>query len=345
MKTLLVRGYGPEDRIRLEEAAIPEPGAGQVRIKVRACGISFVDLLLARGGYQVRPPAPFVPGSEFSGVVDALGDGEGQGDSEGKGEGETANGRLRPGDRVCGTRMGAWSEYICIPRSLAFALPPQADFIEASVLLAPYLTSLYALRSRARLSPGETLLVLGATGSVGHAAVQLGKILGARVIAAASTDAKRAAALAAGADAVVDSTADWKAAVKALAAPGGVDVVYDPVGGDATDTAFRTLAWGGRHLMVGFAGGEIGALKSNLSIVKGASLVGVDARQAGERTPALMHALRTEVLALYGQGRIRPLVSHVLPVERFDEAAEKTNDRAGFGRVVFTFDDGARQDA
>jgi len=331
MKTLLVRGYGPEDRIRLEDAAIPEPSAGQVRVRVRACGISFVDLLLARGGYQVRPPTPFVPGSEFSGVVDALGDG--------------ADGRLRLGDRVCGTRMGAWSEYICIPQSLAFGLPPQADLIEASVLLAPYLTSLYALRSRAQLSPGETLLVLGAAGSVGHAAVQLGKILGARVIAAASTDAKRSSALAAGADAVVETTGDWKAAVKALTAPGGVDVVYDPIGGDATDAAFRTLAWGGRHLMVGFAGGEIGVLKSNLSIVKGASLVGVDARQAGERTPALMHALRTEVLALHGQGRIRPLVSHVLPVERFDEAAEKTNDRAGFGRVVFTFDDGARQDA
>jgi NADPH2:quinone reductase len=331
MKTLLVRGYGPEDRILLEEAPLPHPAAGQVRIKVHACGISFVDLLLARGGYQVRPPTPFVPGSEFSGVVDAMGEG--------------TDGRLTPGDRVCGTRMGAWSEYICVPQALAFALPPQADLIEASVLLAPYLTSIYALRSRALLSPGETLLVLGATGSVGHAAVQLGKILGARVIAAASTDAKRAAAMSAGADAVVDTTGDWKAAVKALAGPGGVDVVYDPVGGGATDTAFRTLAWGGRHLMVGFAGGEIGALKSNLSIVKGASLVGVDARQAGERTPALMHERRTEVLALYAQGRIRPLVSHVLPVERFDEAAARMNDRAGFGRVVFTFQDGGQQGA
>ncbi len=326
MKTLLVRGYGADDKIRLEDTSIPEVAAGQVRIKVRACGVSFVDLLLARGGYQIKPPTPFVPGSEFSGVVDALGDG--------------ADGRLAPGDRVCGTRMGAWSEYICLPQELVYPLPPQADFVEASVLLAPYLTSLYALRSRGNLLPGETLLVLGATGSVGHAAVQIGKILGARVIAAASTEAKRAAAMSAGADAVVDTTGDWKAAVKALAGPGGIDVVYDPIGGDATDTAFRTLAWGGRHLMVGFAGGEIGALKSNLSIVKGASLVGVDARQAGERTPALMNELRTEVLALYQQGRIRPLVSYVLPVERFDEAAAKMNDRTGFGRVVFTFPDG-----
>lgn len=327
MRTLLVRGYGPEDQIRLEEVSLPTPGTGQIRVKVSACGISFVDLLLARGGYQVKPPTPFVPGTEFSGVVDALGEG--------------VDAKWSLGERVCGTRMGAWSEYICVAQELACPLPPQADLIEASVLLAPYLTSLYALRSRGNLKPGETLLVLGATGSVGHAAVQIGKILGARVIAAASTDAKCAAALSAGADAVVDSTADWKAAVKALAGPGGVDVVCDPIGGAATDAAFRTLAWGGRHLMVGFAGGEIGALKTNLSIVKGASLVGVDARQAGERTPALMNEVRSEVLSLYRQGRIRPLVSHVFPVERFDEAVAKMNDRAAFGRVVFTFQQSA----
>lgn len=323
MKTLQVHGYGPEDKILLEEAAIPEPSAGQVRIRVHACGISFVDLLLARGGYQVRPQAPFVPGSEFSGVVDALG--------------ECADGRLVVGMRVCGTRMGAWSEYICIPQDLACPLPPDADLVEASVVVAPYVTSLYALKSRGSLAQGETLLVLGATGSVGHAAVQIGKVLGARVIAVVSSDEKKPIIRSAGADAVVRIDEDWKSAVKALAGPSGVDVVYDPVGGHATDTAFRTLGWGGRHLMVGFASGDIGAVKSNLCIVKGASLVGVDARQAGERTPALMGELRSEVLSLYRQGRIRPVIRHVLPVERFDEAVECMKNRTGVGRVIFTF--------
>src|SRR3989344_5451773 len=185
---------------------------------------------------------------------------------------------LQRGARVCGTRMGAWSEYVCLPRPLAYALLPQADFTEGSVLMASFFTALYALRERGALREGETLLVLGASGGVGHAAVQLGKVLGPRVIAAASTEAKREAARAAGADDTVDSSsADWKDHVKALA-PKGVDVVYDPVGGDATDAGFRTLGWNGRLLMIGFAGGQIGQLKTNLSIAKGAALVGVDAR-------------------------------------------------------------------
>ena len=324
MKALRVHGYGPADRIVLDEVPVPEPRAGEVRVRVHACGISFVDLLVARGGYQVKPTPPFVPGSEFSGIVDAIGP-------------DTAT-DLKPGDRVCGTRQGAWAESICVPATSAFALAGDAPLVEAAVLLAPYGTALYALRERGHLRAGETLLVLGATGSVGHAAVQIGKQLGARVIAAASTAPKRDAARAAGADEVVDSSGDWKDAVKALAAPGGVDVVFDTVGGDATDTAFRTLGWGGRHLMVGFAGGTIHALKSNLALVKGAALIGVDFRQSGERDGSLAHDVKRDAVAMYRAGRIRPLVAHVLPLARFEEAAARVGDRAGFGRAVFTFD-------
>src|SRR3989344_4532654 len=284
MKTLLVHSYQSDGGIQLQDVPLPEPRDGEVRVRVHACGVSFVDLLLARGNYQVKPPLPFVPGSEFSGVVDALGSSAAPG--------------LKVGDRVCGTRMGAWSEYVCLPRPLAYALLPQADFTEGSVLMASFFTALYALRERGAL---------------------------------------REAARAAGADDTVDSSsADWKDHVKALA-PKGVDVVYDPVGGDATDAGFRTLGWNGRLLMIGFAGGQIGQLKTNLSIVKGAALVGVDARQFGEREPERADRVRRDVIELYAQKRIRPLVSHVLPVERFDEAAAKMDDRATFGRVVITF--------
>ncbi|MFT3820834.1 MAG: NADPH:quinone oxidoreductase family protein [Rubrivivax sp.] len=324
MRALRVHGYGPGDGIVLDEMPLPAPGAGQLRLRVQACGISFVDLLLARGGYQLRPEPPFVPGSEFCGVVDAIGPG-------------TAT-PLQVGDLVCGTRQGAWAEHLCIDAGRAHRVGAGTPAAEAAVLVAPFATALYALRERGHARAGDTVLVLGAGGGVGHAAVQMARQLGVRVIAAASDAAKRAAAQAAGADALVDSAQpDWKDAVKALAGPRGVDLVFDTVGGDTTDAAFRTLGWGGRHLMVGFAGGRIGALKTNLAIVKGAALVGVDFRQAGERDPAAAAALREEVVALHAQGRIRPLLHRVLPVERFAEAAALAQDRATIGRVVFTF--------
>lgn len=324
MQALQVHGYGAGDGIVPGELPLPAPGPGQLRVRVAACAISFVDLLLARGGYQVRPEPPFVPGSEFSGIVDAIGPG-------------TAT-PLRPGDAVCGTRQGAWAAFICVDVDRAHRLGAGAPLAEAAALMAPFATALYALRERGRARAGDTVLVLGAGGGVGHAALQIARVLGLRTIAAASDAAKRAAAQAAGADALVDSTRpDWKDTVKAAAGARGVDLVFDTVGGDATDAAFRTLGWGGRHLMVGFAGGRIGALKTNLAIVKGAALVGVDFRQAGERDPAAAAALRDEVVALHAQGRIRPLLHTVLPVERFAEAAALAQDRATVGRVVFTF--------
>ena len=307
--------------LQLDELPTPEPGPGQVRLQVQACGVSFYDMLLARGGYQMRPPLPFVAGSEFAGVVDTLGPGV-QG--------------LAVGDRVGGsTFVGAWAQQICVPADGLLPVAPQASLEQAALLAMPYGTALYALRERGHLQPGETVLVLGATGGVGHAAVQVAQALGGRVIAAASGSAKCAAALEAGAEACVDATAaDFKDQVKALAGPRGVDLVYDPVGGALMDAAFRTLGWGGRHLVVGFAGGEIGSLRGNLTIVKGASLVGVDLRQFREREPQAAMQMLRDVVALHRDGRIAPRIAACFPFARHAEAFAAAQSRQTIGRVL-----------
>ncbi|PZQ01400.1 MAG: zinc-binding alcohol dehydrogenase [Variovorax paradoxus] len=309
---------------QLDTLPSPEPAVSEVRVRVQACGISFFDLLIARGAYQWKPPLPFTVGSEFAGTVDALGPG-----STG----------FAIGDRVCGTlSIGGWADQVCVAAGALQHVAPQAAIDEAAVLLTPYGTALYALRERGQLQAGETVLVLGATGSIGDAAVQTAKALDARVIAAVSGPAKQTTARLAGADEVVDvQSADWKDAVKALAGPRGVDVVLDPVGGEAMDTAFRTLGWGGRHLVVGFAGGSIGSLKANLCIVKGASLIGVDLRQYRERQPEAMHRLLADVTALHGQGRIRPRIAAHFPLAQAEQAFAMAGARTTTGRVVLDF--------
>ncbi len=320
MQALRVHAF--DQPLQCDSLPTPEPAAGEVRVRVQACGISFFDLLIARGGYQWRPGLPFTVGSEFAGVVEALG--------------PDTDGSLAVGDRVGGSvSIGAWTQQLCVPASALHAVAPQAALDEAAVLFMPYGTALYALRERGGLQPGETLLVLGATGTVGAAAVQLGRVLGARVIGAATGAAKCAAVLAAGADAVVDlAQADWKDQVKALAGPQGVDVVADPVGGAATDTAFRTLGWGGRHLVLGFASGQIGSLRGNLTIVKGGALVGVDLRQFRERQPAAARQLMQDVAALHRDGQLRPLISARWPLAQHAQACAQAGDRATVGRVL-----------
>lgn len=306
----------------LDTVPAPLPGPGEVRVSVQACGVSFFDLLIARGGYQWRPPLPFVVGSEFAGVVDALGPG--------------SDAPFAIGDRVCGTAsIGAWAQQLCLPAAALHAVAPQASIEEAAVLNTPYGTALYGLRERGHLQPGETVLVLGATGSVGYAAVQLARALGARVIAAATGVAKGIAAREAGAHEVVDlADPGWKDQVKALAGPRGVDVVFDPIGGAAMDTAFRTLGWGGRHLVVGFASGQIGSLRGNLTIVKGGALIGVDLRQFREREPEAARRLLQDVAALHRDGRIRPLIAARFPIARHAEAFALAQTRATVGRVL-----------
>jgi NADPH:quinone reductase len=320
MQALRVRDF--VEGLRLDTLPDPAPGPGEVRVQVQACGVSFFDMLIARGGYQWRPTLPFVVGSEFAGVIDALGDG--------------VEGAFAIGDRVWGsTFIGAWTQRLCVPAHGIHAVASQASIEQAAVLAMPYGTSLYALRERGRVQTGETVLVLGATGSVGHAAVQLARALGARVIGAATGAAKCAATFEAGAHEVVDLTDEgWKDRVKALAGPRGVDVVFDPVGGALMDTAFRTLGWGGRHLVVGFASGQIGSLRGNLAIVKGASLIGVDLRQFREKEPEQSRRLLQDVAALHRDGHIAPRIAARFPMDRHAEAFATAQDRNTLGRVL-----------
>jgi NADPH:quinone reductase len=242
----------------------------------------------------------------------------------------------RLGHRVWGsTSIGAWTQRLCVPAHTVHAVDARVSIEEAAVLAMPYGTSLYALRERGQLRAGETVLVLGATGSVGHAAVQLARVLGARVIGAATGAAKCAATLEAGAHEVVDlGNEGWKDRVKALAGQRGVDVVFDPLGGTLMDTAFRTLGWGGRHLVVGFASGQIGSLRGNLAIVKGASLVGVDLRQFREKEPDAARRLLQDLATLHRDRRITPRIAARFPMDRHAEAFAMAQDRSTLGRVL-----------
>jgi NADPH2:quinone reductase len=320
MQALRVHDFA--EGLCLDNLPNPVPGPDEVCVQVQACGVSFFDMLMARGGYQWRPTLPFIVGSEFAGVVEALGDG--------------VQGAFALGDRVFGsTFIGAWTQRLCVPSDTIHAVAPQSSIEEAAVLAMPYGTSLYALRERGHLQAGETVLVLGATGSVGHAAVQLARTLGARVIGAATGAAKCAATLEAGAQEVVDlGDEGWKDRVKALTGPRGVDVVFDPLGGALMDTAFRALGWGGRHLVVGFASGQIGSLRGNLTIVKGASLVGVDLRQFREKEPDAARRLLKDVAVLHRDGRIKPRIATRLAIDRHAEAFAMAQDRSTLGRVL-----------
>jgi NADPH2:quinone reductase len=331
MKALRVHGFESLDDLRLDDVPVPEPRPGEVRVAVDATVPAFVDLLLARGGYQVRPALPFVAGSEFGGVIEACG--------------SAVPAQLRPGLRVGGsTFAGAWAERICVPHQAVHLTADDVPAAEAAGLAAPFGTAHYALALRGHLRPTETVLVLGAAGSVGHAAVQVAKALGAHVIAGAGSAAKRRAAQDAGADQVVDtSAADWKAQIRAATASGSVDLVVDPVGGAATESAFRCLGWGGRHLVIGFTSGEIPSLRSNLALLKSASLVGVDIKQFGEREPAAAQANLARVFALHAQGRIRPLIARVLPVRAWREALSALQDRTSVGRIALDWSAAGRR--
>lgn len=323
MKALQMARLGPLEGLTLCEVARPEPKAGELRIRVEASAISHADLLLAQGRYQMQPPAPYIPGSEFSGTVEAIG-----GSTEGD---------WQVGERVCGssTHSGAWADAVCVPAATVQRIGEATPFTEAAALTVPYSTLWHALVDRGALLPGETVFVLGAAGSVGLAAVQLARAFGARVIAGASTPGKRALALAAGADETIDTSgADWRNALKALTQPCGVDVVVDPVGGPFTEAAFRTLGWGGRHLVLGFAGGTIAALPANLPLLKGAALVGVDIRQFSQRHPRQAAANLRGVMALHARGDLRPAIASVWALSDYRQALAAMQGGDAVGRVV-----------
>jgi NADPH2:quinone reductase len=326
MRAIIAETLESLDSYAEREAAVPEIGPGGVRIRVAACGVGYVDSLVALGRYQVKPPLPHVPGQEVTGVVDAVG-------AEVTG--------LAVGQRVVAMAARGFAELAAAPAALTWPIPDGLPFAEAASLPLNYLTALHGLADRGRLAAGETLLVLGAAGGVGSAAVQVGKALGARVVAAASTDAKRAFAQAQGADAVLDTEVDgWRDRLKAACGGRGPDVVFDPVCGPLFEPAFRSLHWRGRHLVVGFVGGPIPALPANLTLMKGAALVGVDIRQHmlfdGGEVPGQMARL----LGWAADGRIRPAVGAKFAFSAFGAALNAAISGKGLGKVVLEVDAG-----
>ena len=307
--------------LRVDEVEAPRTGAGEVLIDVKAAGVNFPDVLLSHGKYQFKPPLPFVPGGEVAGVVAAVGAG--------------VSG-FAPGDRVAAFMIhGAFAEQVVVPQESVVALPPGVSFEVGASVMVTHGTTMHALVDRAALRPGETLLVLGAAGGVGIAAVELGKALGARVLAAASTDEKTAFCKERGADEVICyGREDLKERVKALTGGNGADVVYDPVGGELTEAALRATAWEGRLLIVGFASGPIPKIPMNLVLLKGCQIAGVFWGSFAARDPARNRGNIERCLAWIAEGKLRPRVDEVLPFERAAEALERLERRAVLGKLA-----------
>jgi NADPH2:quinone reductase len=321
MKAVVVEQYAPIDQIELKDIPSPLMTPGQLRIRVEAAGIGFVDGLKIQGLYQTRDPLPFIPGTEFAGVVE---------------EAPGRPGGYQPGMRVMGmTRSGALAEEIVVTPEALYPLPDGVAAEVGASFRANYLTALYALSERASLRAGEQLLVLGAAGGTGIAAVQIGRLLGARVIAAASTPDKREFARQHGADAVVDYTqTSWRDTLKELTGGRGADVIFDPVGGEISVQAFRSIAWRGRHLVVGFAAGAIPALPFNLPLLKGGALLGVDLAQLPIREPEVQKRLMSELTAWLAEGQLRPVVGRVFTLDDFREAFRTMQTRGALGKMV-----------
>lgn len=319
-RAIIADEFGPPEAYSIREVDAPAPGKGQVRVAIKAIGISYVDVLTAAGKYQVTPPLPFIPGSECAGIVDAVG------------EGVT---HLAVGDRVMGSSFGGIFAEMGTFRAASFNKVPEALTLEQGAVFPPsYLTGYHALVDRGHLQSGETLLVLGAAGATGIAAIQIGKQLGARVIASASSEEKRALCLAAGADAAVNTRSEaWRDDVKAAANGKAIDVVFDPVGGDMTDPAFRSLGYDGRYLVIGFTGG-ISSLKTNLPLVKTASLIGVQMRTFGENEPEKMAVTHANVMKLAQQGVLKPMIGKVYAFDDYRDAMNAAFKGEGAGRVV-----------
>ena len=325
MKALVCKQYGPPETLVIESLPDPVPGAGEVLVKVRAAGINFPDVLLIAGTYQVKLPPPFIPGNEAAGIIESVG------------AGVT---RCKPGDRVIITPTGGGFAEKCIaPEKLCLPLPGELSFAQGAGFSITYATSYHAFRQCADLQPGETLLVLGAAGGVGITAVELGKVLGARVIAAASSEDKLQFARDAGADETINySQVSLRDAVKELTAGKGVDVVYDPVGGELAQMALRSLAWQGRYLVIGFASGEIPDFPANIALLKEASITGVWWGTWASRNPDQSQQNMRDLAAMVKQGKLVPRVTERYPLEHYAEAFAAITQRRARGKVVLTFD-------
>jgi NADPH2:quinone reductase len=329
MKAVLCKAYGPPESLVIEEVEPLKPGPGQVVIGVKACGVNFPDTLIIEGKYQFKPEMPFSPGGEVAGVIKEVGEGVE---------------RVKIGDRVIAfTGWGGFAEEVLVEAEKLIPIPEQMDFVTASAFVMVYGTSHYALKDRAKLQPGETLLVLGAAGGVGLAAVELGKAMGARVIAAASSDEKLAVCREHGADECINYTSeDLKERIKTLTVGKGVDVIYDPVGGNYSETALRGMAWEGRYLVIGFAAGAIPRIPLNLTLLKGSSIVGVFWGSFTTRDPQRNQEHLRELVSWFHEGKIKPRISATYPLRRAADALNDLLTRKVTGKAVLLVDESAQ---
>ncbi len=332
MRALLSHVIGGPQTLRLDEIADPVAGPGELLVRVHAAAINYPDVLIIEDKYQLKPPRPFAPGSEIAGEVEAVGEGV---------EGWSVGDRL-----IAVPGFGGLAEKIVVPANRAFRLPASRSFAEGSALLMTYGTSIYALYDRGRLEAGQTLLVLGAAGGVGLAAVELGKAKGARVIAAVSSEEKATAAREAGADATMiypsgpfdrDGQKALAQQFKAAVGPTGADVIYDPVGGDYAEPALRSIAWEGRYLVVGFPAG-IPKLPLNLTLLKSSDVCGVLWGGFAARDPKANAAHVATLFRLWDEGKIRPRISATYPLERAGDAIAAMAARRAIGKLVVEFD-------
>ena len=309
------------DALAWKELPTPQPGKGEVLLEIKAASLNFPDLLIVQNKYQMKPALPFVPGSEYAGIVQAVGEGVSH---------------LQVGQHVaCLSGTGGFATHTLAPAHLCMPLPQGFPFVDAAAFIMIYATSHHALIDRAQLKAGETVLVLGAAGGVGTSAIQIAKAAGARVIAAASTDEKCALCKTIGADATINyNTENLREAVKALTEGKGPEVIYDPVGGDYSEQAFRAIGWRGRYLVVGFAAGPIPSLPLNLALLKGASIVGVFWGEFAKREPKANAAMMAELAQMYGQGKIKPVIDATLPMAELKAAFAHMGARSVKGKLV-----------
>ena len=321
MKAVLCKEYGLPEKLVVADVPSPKAAQGQVVVSVKACGVNFPDTLIIQGKYQFKPEMPFSPGGEVAGVIKEIG------------EGVT---RVKPGDRVIAfNTWGGFAEEMVVDADRTIPMPATMDFVPAAAFVLTYGTSYHALKDRAEIKAGETMLVLGAAGGVGLAAIQIGKAMGARVIAAASSDEKLKVCRDNGADEVINyGSEDLRARVKVITAGRGLDVVYDPVGGPYSEPALRDMAWKGRFLVVGFAAGDIPKVPLNLMLLKGCSIVGVFWGAFTKNEPERNRENNWELMAMYAAGKIKPHIHATYPLERAADALNEVLNKRVSGKVV-----------
>ncbi len=321
MKAVLCKAFGPADTLVVEDVSSPEIKKNEVLLDVHAAGINFPDTLIIEGKYQFKPPFPFSPGGEAAGVISAVGE---------------KVSHLKVGDRVMAlTGWGSCAEQIAVPAYNILPMPDAMDFTTAAAFSMTYGTAMHALKQRGALQAGETLLVLGASGGVGLAAIEIGKAMGARVIAAASSAEKLEVARQAGADELINyQDEDVRERLKTLTKGQGVDVIIDPVGGDLFETVFRSIAWNGRMLVIGFASGTIPSLPANLPLLKGAAVIGVFWGSFAQRQPQDNVANFQQLFAWYAEGKLKPLVSQTFALEDTAQAINTLAARKAVGKLV-----------